>query len=66
MNINEENQMRELFTDSLKKTFRNGLALGSKAICQVVLDKANDTEKTSEEIVADIKSFCEVSLKPKN
>lgn len=62
MKKQEEQQLRELFTNSFKDTFRNGLLQGSKAMCKVILDKANDTAKTSDERIADIVKFCEVSL----
>lgn len=66
MKNTEEEMLRDLLTNSLKETHRNGLLQGSKAICHVVLDKANDTSKTPEERLEDIKKFCEVSLGNKN
>lgn len=62
MKKQEEKQLRELFTNSFKDTFRNGLLQGSKAMCKVILDKANDTAKTPDERISDIVKFCEVSL----
>lgn len=63
MTSREESILREEFNKGYKSVFQNGLLQGSKAVCKVVLDKANDERKTLEERIEDIKKFCRVSLK---
>lgn len=63
MNSREENILREEFTKGYRSVFRSGLLQGSKAVCKVIFDKADDDSKTLEERIEDIKKFCKVSLK---
>lgn len=62
MNKKDEELLRDTIQKSLKDTHSKGLLQGSKAMCGVILEKANDTTKTPEERIAEIKRFCEVSL----
>lgn len=62
MSTNDEQLLRDTFTKSLKETHRNGLLQGSRAMCSVILTKANDTTKTPDERIEDIIKFCKVSL----
>lgn len=66
MNIQAEDKLREVFNKGYKNTFRNGLLKGSKAMCRVIFDKANNESKTPEDRIEDIKNFCKVSLGERN
>lgn len=63
MTSREESILREEFNKGYKSVFQSGLLQGSKAVCKVIFDKANDDSKTLEERIEDIKKFCKVSLK---
>ena len=45
--------------------FQKGLLQGSKAVCKVIYDKANDNKNNANEKIDEIKRFCEVSLNNK-
>lgn len=62
MQRDTEKKLIEAFNEKFEAIRRTGLLQGSMAIAKVVLDKANDTQKTPEERLADIIQFCEVSL----
>lgn len=66
MDSKTEKQLNKVFKEKFKEVHLNGLLQGTKAISKVILDKANDTSKTSEERLEDIIKFCEVSLKEKD
>lgn len=51
------------FKQKLEEQFRRGLAQGMFAACKVMLDKASDEQKTTEELVEDIKVFCSQIVK---
>lgn len=62
MTINDETKLQIIFKRALQKTHRDGLLQGSKAICDVVLKKAKDKTKNTEERLKDIIDFCNTSL----
>ena len=66
MNIKTENKLKEEFEKTLRQTHTRGLIEGCKALSKVILDKANNTDKTPEERILDIIKFCEVSLSKDN
>lgn len=53
---------RKTFEEGFKKQYQNGLLTGSRAICKVVFDKANDETKDPQTRIDDIKKFCSVAL----
>lgn len=57
-----ENKLRDALEVTAKKIRDSGLRAGSKAICGVILDKAEDKTKTDSEKINDIIDFCERSL----
>lgn len=63
MTSREESILREEFNKGYKRVFQNGLLQGSKAVCKVIFDKADDDSRTLEKRIEDIKKFCQVSLK---
>ena len=65
MTINDETKLQIIFKRALQKTHRDGLLQGSKAMCNVVLNKARDKTKTAEERLKDIVDFCNTSLENK-
>jgi len=49
--------------EELQRQYIRGLSQGCKAMCGVILEKANKyNSNNSNEVIADIKKFCEVSL----
>lgn len=65
MKINTEKELEKAFNDGFKAVRQAGLLQGAIAISKVVLDKANNKNKTSEERLKDIIEFCEISLRNK-
>lgn len=65
MEINTEKELKKAFNDGFKSVQQAGLLQGAIAISKVVLDKANNKNKTPEERLKDIIEFCEISLKNK-
>ena len=57
-----KNDIEKEMLDVLKQTHTNGLLQGSRAMCKVILDKANNKSKSSEERLEDIIKFCSISL----
>lgn len=49
----------------LRAVFSNGMSQGTKAICGIVLEEINSTDRTAEEKLHILKDFCEKSLKLK-
>lgn len=62
MKSSAEKQLREAFSKGFESTHRTGLIQGAVAITKVVLDKANNKNKTPEDRLDDIIKFCEKSL----
>lgn len=65
--INMTKKQEKLFEEQLQKQlkaqFQKGLSDGSKAIAGVIYDKVKLYNGTNaEEVIADIKRFCEVGL----
>lgn len=60
--MDNEDAIRKQISETLKQTFRNGLLQGTTAICAVILEKAKQEDKTAEERINDIKTFCETGL----
>ena len=55
------------FTESLQKQYERfrliGMSIGSKAVCGVILEKANKYDgQNADDIIDDIKKFCQTSL----
>lgn len=48
----------------LSRAHTLGVSRGAYALCQVVLNKANNTEMTPEDRLADIIQFCEKARNP--
>ena len=53
-----QDKIKMTFRHNLEKQFRNGLAQGMYASCKVIHDKAVNSEKTADEKLAEIISFC--------
>ena len=62
MRKQDEIKIQEMLTETLRDTHRNGLLQGSKAMCAVIYEKAIDSSRTYEDRIADIITFCEISL----
>lgn len=62
MKSSTEKRLREAFSKGFESTHRTGLIQGAVAIAKVVLDKANNKNKTPEDRLDDIIKFCETSL----
>lgn len=60
-NFNDKKFKKEV-DKQLRIVFSNGMSQGTKAICGVVLEEINSTEKTAEEKLQVLKVFCEKSL----
>lgn len=61
----QELQLKNEMVNQFTKIRAGGLLQGAKAMCDVILKKAKNTEKTPEERLSDIIAFCEVSLSNK-
>lgn len=48
--------------DAMRSATNNGIMAGAKAMCNLVLDKAENPDKTAEEKLQDIISFCKTNL----
>lgn len=55
-------KLQKMLTEMLQETHRKGLAQGSKAMCHVIMEKAQDQTKSYEERIREIERFCKVSL----
>lgn len=62
MNKSQEKQLDKNIREHMRRVRDSGLIAGSKAICGVVLEKANNPKKTDGEKLKDIVEFCERSL----
>lgn len=63
MNKKQEEKLRQEFKEGFQRQFRNGLSQGVYAISKVIYDKATNNSVSAEERIAEIVSFCELSIK---
>lgn len=62
MTSQQEKEFEKIFLEKLKNQFTQGMIAGSKAICSVILEKANNTELTYGKRIEEIIKFCNTSL----
>lgn len=62
MNKQEEKEFEKALLEKLKDRFSKGMIAGSTAMCSVILEKVNDKQRSDEEIIKDVKQFCETGL----
>jgi len=62
----DEKKLKELISGELRKAHVAGMAQGAKAMCGVVLKKAQDALKTPEEKLLEIITFCSKALSPES
>ena len=56
------NAVQIAFRENAKKVQRNALIAGAKAICKVILDKAQNDKLSDKEKLDDIIQFCEINI----
>lgn len=59
----KEQKLEQLIKDQLNKARSDGLLIGNRTVCAVILDRAKRENKTDAEKLADIISFCERNVK---
>lgn len=60
-----DNMFRKVVTEGLRKQHTIGLSQGSYAMCKVILDMANQEDKTDTEKIEAIRTFCGKCVDPK-
>ena len=62
MDKKREEEFEKIFRDHLQKQLNRGIKIGVLTNSRIVLDKLNDTSKSLEDRIEDVKKFCQVPL----
>lgn len=62
MNESELRRVLKAAKENYRKIQSESVASGAKGIAGTIYDKCNQNNKTSDEIVSEIKEFCEIGL----
>lgn len=63
MSKHNDNVFKRVVTDGLRKQHTAGVAQGAYAMCNVVLAKATDENKSAEQRLTDVIEFCRICTK---
>lgn len=61
-NLSTMNEIERNARKAMKDATNNGITAGAKAVCTIVLEMAEKLDKTAEEKLQDIISFCKTNL----
>lgn len=57
-----ESELEKVIKENYQKIQSAAMTQGAKGMAGVIYDKCNQNNKTSDEIIAEIKEFCEIGL----
>lgn len=60
--VSDMDDIEAKLRDVMRSATNNGIIAGAKAMCNLVLDKAENPDKTAEERLQDIVDLCKTNL----